>query len=86
MTDKEFKDARAEIFNQMTFQLQLGLLLVATYGDFYDIFEIRLREKTGRDFTPEDEQWVIDAFDRFEKAIIEANERQKKKKSSKKEH
>lgn len=66
MTAQEREEARSFELNTLLVGMQLGLIFAATYGDFLDLFEARMKAKIG-ECTEEDLQWAVDVLRRFEK-------------------
>ena len=65
MTTQEREEARSFELNTMLIGMQLGLIFAATYGDFLDQFEARMKAKIG-DCTDEDVEWAVAALRLFE--------------------
>lgn len=65
MTAEERKNKRFDIYNGMLIMMQI-LSMWQTYGSFMDEFGRRMKEQTG-EYTSEDEQWVYEKLQRFEK-------------------
>lgn len=66
MTKQEREEARTFELNTLLVGMQLGLIFAATYGDFLDQFEARMKAKIG-DCTEEDLEWAVAALRQFEK-------------------
>lgn len=63
----ERKEKLRDVYNQMLFEMQLGLLLVSRYGDFKDLFEIRMKSKNLGECTDEDIEWLYEQLDEWNK-------------------
>ena len=65
MTAEERKKKRFDIDTEMLIMMQI-LSMWQTYGSFMDEFERRMKERIG-EYTAEDEQWVYEQLQWFEK-------------------